>query len=55
MLHCFRGHYFRYMSHTFTPYELHEIVGPMIKTNILQYTRLDIKIVEAKILFGQRL
>jgi hypothetical protein len=30
-------------------------MGPMIKTNILQYTRLYIEIVEPKILFDERL
>ena len=30
-------------------------MGPMIKTNILQYTRLYIEMVKAKILSSQRL
>ena len=30
-------------------------MGPVIKTNILKYTRFCIEITEAKILFGQRM
>ena len=33
-----------------TLYELHKNVGPMIKTNILRYTWLNIERVEAMIL-----
>ena len=43
------------MSHKFTLYELHKIVHAVVKTNILQYTRLYTETLEAKILFMQRL
>ena len=42
------------MSHMFILHELHKPLDPKIKTNILQYTRLYMDMIEAMILFGQR-
>ena len=36
-------------------YELHKFVNPVIKTNVLQYKRLYIEVVDVKILFGEML
>ena len=43
------------MSHMFTLYELHKLQVLQPKLKILQYTGLYIEIVEAKILFGQKM
>ena len=36
------------MSHTFTLYEFYKLWGLMISTNILQFARLHMEIVETK-------